>query len=527
MKTINNDELIAKLIDLKLKTANQLNKTKRAFANALKSGMPTNAELLSAYREMVKTKQIQTNDDLEKLLIKRKVRTMSGVAPVAVLTKPFPCTGKCAFCPTEKKMPKSYLSNEPAVMRAITLKFDPFKQVAERIKSLEANGHSTDKIELIVMGGTWSCLPRKYQAWFVKRCFDACNGKTSKKIFESHKLNEKAKHRIVALTLETRPDYVDQDEVDFFRTLGATKVELGVQAIDDEILKLNKRGHGVKEIIEATKLFRSAGFKICYHIMPGLPGSTPAKDLRLFKKMFSDKNFQPDFLKIYPTVVTKTAEIYKWWKAGKYKPYSEKQLFNLLVKMKQAVPDRVRIIRLIRDIPKESIAAGNIITNLREALQKKLIELNTPCKCIRCREARENIIDLKQAKLSVEKYLAADGTEYFLQFTSNDKIKLFAFLRLRLPKCTRTHGEVRGNCANTAMIREVHTYGKLVPINGNKKGGAQHQGLGTRLTNEAEKIAKQNGFSKIAVISGVGVRGFYRKLGYRLSGTYMEKSLAD
>jgi len=517
------EQFLGQLIDLKVKNPNQLNKTKRAFANAQKSGMPTNAELLALYREMVKLKKIEKNIDLEKLLLKRKVRTMSGVAPVAVLTKPFPCPGKCAFCPTEKKMPKSYLSNEPAVMRAITLKFDPFRQVFERIKALEANGHSTAKVELIIMGGTWSYFPRKYQAWFVKRCFDACNGKTSKNISDAHKLNEKAKHRIVALTLETRPDYVDQDEVDFFRKLGATKVELGVQAIDDKILKLNKRGHGVAEIISATKLFRQAGFKICYHIMPGLPGSTPATDLKLFKKMFSDKNFQPDFLKIYPTVVTRDAEIYKWWKTGKYKPYSEKQLFNLLLKMKAAVPDHVRIIRLIRDIPKESIAAGNMITNLREALQKKLIELGTPCQCIRCREAREDISDLKSAKLSIEKYPAADGTEYFLQFTSKDKLRLFAFLRLRLPANSRT--EVRGKM--DAMIREVHTYGRLVPIQGNARGAAQHQGLGTRLTAEAEKIAKAKGFSRMAVIAGVGVRGFYRKLGYRLAGTYMVKSLAD
>lgn len=510
----NHSDFILNLANQKISDLTVLNKLKRAFAAKERIGMISNADLLALYREMVKLKKIEKNPDLEKLLLKRKVRTMSGVAPVAVLTKPFPCPGKCAFCPTEKKMPKSYLSNEPAVMRAIALKFDPFKQVFERLRSLEANGHSTAKVELIIMGGTWSYFPRRYQTWFVKRCFDACNSKTSKNISGAHKLNEKSKHRIVALTLETRPDYVDQDEVDFFRSLGATKVELGVQAIDDKILKLNKRGHGVKEIIEATKLFRQAGFKICYHIMPGLPGSTPAKDLKLFKQMFNDKDFQPDFLKIYPTVVTKDALIYKWWKAGKYKPYSEKQLFNLLLKMKATVPDHVRIIRLIRDIPKESISAGNMITNLREALQKKLIELETPCRCIRCREAREDLHDLKEAKLSIEKYPAADGTEYFLQFTSKDKKKLFAFLRLRLP-----------DDSGQAMIREVHTYGRLVPIDGNAKGAAQHQGLGTRLTAEAEKIAKTKGFTGISVISGVGVRGFYRKLGYRLAGTYMVKPL--
>ncbi|MBU1131815.1 tRNA uridine(34) 5-carboxymethylaminomethyl modification radical SAM/GNAT enzyme Elp3 [Patescibacteria group bacterium] len=522
MNTENCEQLIAQLIDLKIKTADQLNKKKRAFCNAQKSGMPTNAELLGLYRKMIKLKQIAPNIEMEKMLQKRKIRTMSGVAPVAVLTKPFPCPGKCAFCPTEKQMPKSYLSNEPAVMRAIMLKFDPFKQVSARIKALEANGHATDKIELIVMGGTWSYFPRQYQSWFIKRCFDACNGKTSKNISCAHELNEKAKHRIVALTLETRPDFCDEKEIQYWRKLGATKVELGVQAIDDKILELNKRGHGVKEIISATKLFRQAGFKICYHIMPGLPGSTPAKDLKLFKQMFSDENFQPDFIKIYPTVVTKGTAIYKSWKSGKYKPYSEKQLFNLLLKMKLATPDRVRIIRLIRDIPQESISAGNKITNLRESLQKKLIEMKTPCQCIRCREAREDIKDLKQAKLFIEKFKANSATEYFLQYASPDKRKLYAFLRLRLPEKNEQNfiPEING----CAMIREIHTYGKLVPLAG-KQTGIQHSGFGTKLTEKAEELARAAGFEKMAVISGVGVRGYYKKLGYGQEGTYMTKKL--
>ncbi|KKR05958.1 MAG: Histone acetyltransferase, ELP3 family [Parcubacteria group bacterium GW2011_GWC2_39_14] len=515
-------QLIVKLANLKIKNANRLNKIKRDFANKHKVGMISNAELLSLYREMLKKKTIPQNTELEKLLQKRKIRTLSGVAPIAVLTKPYPCPGKCSYCPNEKNMPKSYLSNEPAVMRAALSKFDPHRQVLVRLRALGENGHNTDKIELIIMGGTWSYFPKAYQRNFVKRCFDACNGKVSKTLAEAQTYNETAKHRIVALTLETRPDYVTEEEVKFWRTLGATKVELGVQALDDKILMLNKRGHGVKEVTEATKLFKQAGFKVAYHMMPGLQGATPKKDFTFFKELFSNPDFQPDMLKIYPTVVTKGTGLEKAWRAHKYKPYSVKALFKLLVDIKKIIPDYVRIIRLIRDIPNESILAGNKITNLRESLQSELKKTDAYCHCIRCREAREDITKLSQAKLFIEKYQASDATEYFLQFASPNKRKLYAFLRLRLPAKTETNFIKEIN--NCALVREVHTYGRLVPI---KKAGTgiQNQGLGTQLSLEAEKIALKNGWKKIAVISGVGVRGFYRRLGYRLSGTYMTKSL--
>jgi elongator complex protein 3 len=515
-------QLIIKLANLKIKNANRLNKIKRRFANEQRVGMVSNAELLALYRTLVKKKTLKQNLELEKLLQKRKIRTLSGVAPVAVLTKPYACPGKCAFCPTEKEMPKSYLSNEPAVMRAMLTNFDPFKQVSVRIKALEENGHNTDKIELIIMGGTWSCFPKQYQSWYVRRCFEACNGWRAKSLEAAQRLNERAKHRIVALTLETRPDYVTAKEIQYWRQLGATKVELGVQIADDAILKQNLRGHGTEEIKKATKLFKQAGFKVAYHLMPNLFKATPAKDFACFKKLFSDPAYQPDFLKIYPTVVTAGSKLFKWWQQKKYKPYSDKVLFNLIVKLKQVVPDRVRIIRLIRDIPKESIEAGNIISNLRESIQAHLKEQGLFCKCIRCREARDEIKDLKKAKLFVEKYSASGADEYFLQFASPNKKKLYAFLRLRLPKLDEKNfiKEIQ----DCALIREVHTYGKLVPLKGKTKG-IQHMGLGTRLTQKAEEIAQQAGFDKMAVISGVGVRGFYRKLGYKLSGTYMLKNL--
>ncbi|MFH0988173.1 MAG: tRNA uridine(34) 5-carboxymethylaminomethyl modification radical SAM/GNAT enzyme Elp3 [Parcubacteria group bacterium] len=554
-------QLLNKIISSRANNSDRLNKLKREFARGDKAGMATNAALLKLAKRYQPALSQSTNQRINSLLIKRKIRTLSGVAPIAVLTKPFPCPGKCAYCPTEKEMPKSYLSNEPAVMRAVMTKFDPFVQVKTRLNALANNGHDTDKIELIIMGGTWSCLPKSYQTNFVKRCFDACNESTkseilavakphyggarrnppastrsnrgenkseirnskSKNLEEAQKINETANHRIVAMTMETRPDYVNGKEIKRWRELGATKVELGVQIIDDKILKSNKRGSTVDDIVRATKLFRQAGFKICYHIMPNLPGATPAVDLNNYKKLFNDSRFQPDFIKIYPTVVTKNSELYKWWRLGKYKPYSSKQLFKLLTEMKLATPEYVRIIRLIRDIPEESIVAGNKISNLRQSLQAELKKQGRQCRCIRCREAREDISGINKAKLFIGKYRASDADEYFLQFTSPDRAKLFAFLRLRLPNKDEQNfiKEIDG----CAMIREVHTYGKMAPLKRTKNKTIQHGGLGTRLTGEAERIARQNGFKKISVIAGVGVRGFYKKLGYEPAGTYLVKNL--
>lgn len=516
-------KLLEILLEKNPKTYNKLNKIKRRFASQEKiNSIITNAELLNLYKKSITKGKISKNPQLKALLKKRAIRTLSGVAPIAVLTRPNPCPGACVFCPDEKQMPKSYLSNEPAVMRAILTEFNPYDQVKTRLAALAANGHATDKIELIVMGGTWSCLPKQYQTWFIKKCFDACNEKDSTNLKQAQKLNENAKHRIVGLTLETRPDQIDENEIIRFRKLGCTKAEIGIQITDDKILKYNKRGHGVQEIVNATKLLKNAGFKIAYHFMPNLPGSNPKNDLARFKELFSNPNYQPDMLKIYPCVVTKGSELYQWWKAGKYKPYSDKKLFDLLLKIKESVPDHVRIIRLIRDIPKESIEAGNKVSNLRQNLQKALTEQNKYCKCIRCREARTNISRAKEAKLFVKKYKTKGGIEYFLQFASKNKKTLYAFLRLRLPE---NGNDFIPELKNAALIREIHTYGRLVPIAQKTVKAAQHLGLGKKLMKKAEDIAKKQGYGKMAVISGIGVRAYYKKLGYKLQGTYMTKSL--
>jgi len=524
--------IVTKLIKAKITSQYDLNLKVRQFAGSFKIAPPEKIKLLSAYHKLLKHGSIKRQEKLEKLLKKREIRTLSGVAPIAVLTKPYQCPGQCVFCPSENKMPKSYLANEPAVMRAILCKFDPFKQVKLRLAALKMTGHDTDKCELIVMGGTWSYLPKKYQDWFIKRCFDGFNGKVArlgrgqaKNLAQAQKWNEKAKFRVIGLTLETRPDYINVAEIKRMRELGCTRCEIGVQTIDDKILKLNKRGHLVEQTIKATKLLKDAGFKISYHLMPNLPGSNPAKDLAMFKKIFSDQNFQPDMLKIYPCVVTKTSELYKWLKHGKYKPYSDKQLLELLIKIKKIIPPYVRISRLIRDIPQESILAGNKISNLRQLIQEEFKRTGQVCQCIRCREARSQTFSLKGLKLKIRKYKASQGLEYFLSYESKDNKTLFAFLRLRISKnpdqeLLKALPELK----DAAMIREVHTYGQLIPIKSKLKA-VQHLGLGKRLILEAEKISQKHGFKKIAVISGIGVREYYKRLGYHMENSYMVKNL--
>ncbi|MFA5248592.1 MAG: tRNA uridine(34) 5-carboxymethylaminomethyl modification radical SAM/GNAT enzyme Elp3 [Patescibacteria group bacterium] len=530
-------EIILKIVKNKPKSIEELSKLKRVLAKKYNISVLRHSDILKGYRSLVAENLIKKDEKFEDLLRKRAVRTLSGVAPVAVLTKPFACPGKCAYCPHEKDVPTSYLSNEPAVMRAIRNKYSPFKQVWSRLESLDATGHRPEKIELIVIGGTWSVLPRAYKYWFIKECFRAANnyklsiinyksaGKPRGNIFEiekelllEQKKNEKAKYKIIGLTLETRPDYINEKELIEMRDLGATRVELGVQAVDDKILEKNKRGHGVDKISEATALLRAFGFKVTYHLMPGLPGATAKKDLELFKKIFTDPRFQPDQIKFYPTVVTRGSLLYKWWKAGLYKPYSGKVLENLIIECKKVIPPYVRVLRLIRDIPGESIVAGNLITNLRQVMQQK----GAVCGCIRCRECREKKISEKNIKINILKYEASGGMEYFISADSLDGKTLYGFCRLRLPELSINDGKFKF-LNSSAIVRELHVYGELVPTGGKKK--TQHFGLGQRLLKQAEKISKENNFKNIAVISGIGARGYYKKFGYKMKSGYLVKGL--
>jgi len=531
--------LTKQIIKRKLKSRNELFGLKRNAILKFKiANFPKNSEILKYYRNNYRKRTKNLDLYFEHLLKVAPIRSLSGIAAVTVLTKPYQCPGKCLYCPNEPGMPKSYLPEEPAAARAYTLKFNPYLQVKKRIESLETQGHKADKIELIILGGTWSFYPKQYQTWFIRRCFEAANEAnteqtqnlrreiTRKKLKEAQRENETAKHRVIGLTIETRPDYINKTEIKRMRRLGVTRIELGVQSVYDNILYFNRRGHNVSATIKATKLLKDAGFKINYHIMLDLPGSNAKKDEKMFEILFSDERFQPDWLKIYPTSVIKTALLYQLWKDKKYQPYTNKELTQLLIRIKQKIPSYVRITRLIRDIPLQNIVAGSEVSNLRQDIQKEMARRNLTCKCIRCREIREENFD-KNIKLIRRDYSASDGKEIFLSFEDNEEKHLYALLRLRIPSqhfSKKDHYIKELN--NCALIRELHTYGNTMPLGEFRKIASQHKGLGKKLMKETEKIVKKEfDIKKIAVISGIGVKEYYRKLGYKLEGTYMIKNL--
>jgi len=515
---------------------------KRVVAGRLRSRLPATSALRRAYFRLIAVWPERRSPRLERILTRREVRSMSGVAVVTVLTKPWPCPGRCTYCPTEARMPKSYLANEPAAMRALALKFEPWRQVTFRLRSLAANGHPVDKIELIVKGGTWSAYPWKYQQWFIKRCFDACDQldarrrRRSASLAEAQKINETAGHRVIGLTLETRPDRITPAEVARLRALGCTRVELGVQTVDDRVLALVRRGHDAAAVAAAVRLLKAAGFKTDFHLMPQLPGATPASDLRSLRRIFSDAAFRPDMVKIYPCVVLKSAELYRSWRDGSFVPYPDKKLIELLIKFKTEVPRYCRISRLVRDIPSTSIVAGNPVTNLRQVLRALMDQRGLRCHCLRCREIGHAAKDdprllLAPPRLFDETYESAGGTEHFLSYEDARRRAVFAFCRMRLPGSAAAGDrvdELQGlmpEVRDAAFLRELHTYGHLVPIDTNEAEASQHKGWGKKLMAEAERLARRAGFKKMAVISGIGVRGYYRKLGYRLQGTYMVKAI--
>lgn len=497
---------------------------------------------------------------LEKLLTKRSVRTISGVSPIGILTKAYPCPGQCVYCPTEDKMPKSYMSHQPAAARAVRNHFHPFKQVHNRMMALHESGHPISKLEVIVMGGTWSFLPPLYQNWYIRKCFEAANTfstdtekssslqKQKKSLPALQKINETASCRIIGLTLETRPDFINEKELHRMRQYGCTRIEIGVQTLDDEVQKLTKRGHFTSHVIRAMKLMKDYGFKICFHLMPGLPGSSIEKDLKWMKEVFENPDFRPDFVKIYPCVVVETAELKKWWDEGRYQPLRDRELIKLLVRWQVFVPEWVRIMRLMRDIPVSHILDGARFSNLRQILQsqpQKLREIvgedfykkhhldrvGYPCRDIRSREIGfadlEKNPELKDITpvLVRRDYEASGGKECFLSFESPDKKYLFALLRLRRPAPDFEPQFFRSVLKNSALIREVHSYGGEISI-GDQEGLGQHRGLGKKLIEKAEKIAREEWkMNRISIIAGVGTREYYRKWNYKLQNTYMTKKL--
>lgn len=437
---------------------------------------------------------------INKFLTKTKVRSQSGIVSLSLFTKGAGCSFNCLYCPKENDLPKSYFSDEPGIKRAIRNNFDPFEQTKERLAALELSNHPLDKIEILIKGGTFSFYPKNYRENFVKRIFEAVNGKRASSLLKAQKANETAKKRIIGINIETRPDYINLEEIEFLRFLGVTQVEIGVQALDDKILQSINRGHNVEAVKKATFLLKEAGFKVGYHLMLNLPETSPQKDLLLLKKVFT-KDFSPDHLKVYPTVVTKYAKLAELYQKGQYLPYSLPQLIEVLRKFKaNIVPKWVRIGRLTRDITVQMIAGPDIPSNLRETLKIK-------CNCIRCREIKGQKVT-GRVKLETTPYPASQGKESFLEFT-DEADHCLGFLRLRLTKNSK------------AVVRELHVYGQAVPIGAKNTKAVQHQNLGKKLLQKAENIAKDHGLKEIFVISGIGARPYYRKFGYKLKGTYM------
>ncbi|MBT5016131.1 tRNA uridine(34) 5-carboxymethylaminomethyl modification radical SAM/GNAT enzyme Elp3 [Candidatus Peregrinibacteria bacterium] len=497
---------------------------KNNFAKRHKKSTLANYNIVKTYHALVKNGQLQEDPEFLKRFRKRKIRSLSGVSVITVLTKPWYCPGKCVFCPTEKDMPKSYLSNEPGAMRAVLNDFDPTRQIKTRLRSLQNQGHPTDKVEIIVLGGTFSAYPHAYQTAFIRNLYNALNGTNFRSLKKAQKYNETTTHRCIALSLETRPDHITKNELRRFRQLGCTKLQIGIQSIYDDVLKLNKRGETVEQGIKAVELARDAGFKFSFHIMPNLPGSTPERDYQMMEQLFKDPAYKPDFLKLYPCTVVPYSELEKWWERGEYQPYDDDTLLKLIIKSKKLVPEYCRIDRLVRDIPGESILAGNLSTNLRQLIQIK--EKKPICRCIRCREIRNDTVNPKNISLKVQEFEAAHGQEFFLTYDDTKKDKLLSLLRLRFPSYLLGNKKhFISELQNAAIIREIHTYGFQVEIGKTNKNASQHLGLGRKLLKKAEQITKKAGFNKIAVIASIGTREYYRKFGYHLEGTYMVKSL--
>ncbi|MBX3082660.1 MAG: tRNA uridine(34) 5-carboxymethylaminomethyl modification radical SAM/GNAT enzyme Elp3 [Anaerolineae bacterium] len=558
-----------------------------------------NDDLIYAYRELAGQHGLPPFDSSVLQALRMKpVRTSSGVTTVTVLTKPFPCPGECIFCPNDVRMPKSYLSDEPGAQRAELNGFDPYLQTYMRLTAYHKIGHPTDKIEVIVLGGTWSFYPETYQLWFIKRIFDALhdfgNGidrmpevrallesqsqfkpdvqntdlaahidgtslhHTYNQVVQSiykdemyrsreqahqiaaglsertpitefatwaeleaaHRENEDADCRCVGLVIETRPDHISVDEVLRIRRLGCTKVQIGFQSLNDEVLRKNRRGHAVAATRRAVKLLRQAGFKIHAHWMPNLYGSDVTSDIEDYHLLFNDADFRPDELKIYPCSLLESAELMQRYQDGSWRPYTQDELITVLKECFRTTPEYVRLTRVIRDIPGTDIVVGNKLTNLRQLVEDALAKQGERSRDIRAREIGAKELDVNSLSFDEQWYVSSIGEEVFLQFITPSR-QIAGFLRLSLPTEPAITDELQG----AAMIREVHVYGQAVNIGETSPGRAQHAGLGTQLIERAAEIAAQRGYANLAVISAIGTRGYYRKRGFEDGSLYQLRSL--
>lgn len=555
------------------------------------------SELIYAYRELAGTHDLPAySDEMLQRLRRKPMRTISGVTPVTILTKPFPCPGTCIFCPNDVRMPKSYLSDEPGAQRAEQNAFDPYLQTYARLLTYYNNGHPTDKIELIILGGTWSFYPESYQIWFIKRTFDALHdfgngvdrregveaalreksqlhperntihvtlhgldmGRSYNQVVQtiyrdemrrSHELaqavaedaalrspvdeyatweeleaahcyNETAACRCVGLVVETRPDHISMEEVLRIRRLGCTKVQIGFQSLNDVVLRANKRGHDVAATRRAVRLLRQAGFKIHAHWMPNLYGSSPEADIEDYRRMFEDADFCPDELKVYPCSLIESAELMQRYEDGSWQPYTHDELLHVLVECFQNTPEYCRLTRVIRDIPSTDIVSGNQLTNFRQIVEHALAKDGKRSPDIRGREIRNRDVDTDELYLDELWYDSSVGREVFLQFITKER-DIAAFLRLALP----TEAPIMPELENAAMIREIHVYGQSLEIGESAPGRAQHLGLGKQLIERAVALAAQHGYAKLAVISAIGTREYYRKRGFEDGQLYQLRDL--
>ena len=499
-------------------------------------GLYSKANLIAGYRHLVAEGDLDADPVIMRRIRMKPMRTQSGVAPVTVLTAPAGCPGKCIFCPDDWRMPKSYIYDEPGCQRAERDGFDPFKQTLGRIESFESIGHDADKVELLILGGTWSAYGKEYREWFTQRCFDAMNAagdphfSPSASLEDAQLRNVSAAHRNVGLVVETRPDWVTPDEIRHLRKLGVTKVQIGVQSLDDQILVLNKRGHDVQSVRDALGLLRTAGFKLHLHWMPNLFGATPAQDRADFARFFDDPAIRPDELKIYPCSLIADTALYTEWEAGNYHPYTLDELVALLADVKPTIPPYTRVNRLFRDIPAHHIQDGVKVSNLREVVHEELRARGTRCGCIRCREIKRRRITEDELVLTVHAYDTDLTTEHFLEFTTSPTSAepglIAGFLRLSLPKAPGVGSRAFiDEIHNTAMIREVHVYGPALSLGDERPGAPQHVGLGTRLMAAAKVISRDAGFTRMSVIAATGTRAYYAGRGFEQGELYMHTSL--
>ncbi|MBD3312673.1 tRNA uridine(34) 5-carboxymethylaminomethyl modification radical SAM/GNAT enzyme Elp3 [archaeon] len=455
------------------------------------------------YSEVLKHVKKKTS---RRLLRKKPTRSLSGVSVVALMCKPHNCPGECTYCPRGEGAPQSYTGNEPAAMRAANNDYGPYKQVRDRLEQYEATGHDSTKIELIVMGGTFLSTPVSYQEEFMKGAYQALNKSNTNNLDKLKKENESAVHRCVALTFETRPDTCSEEHIARMVYYGGTRCELGCQSVYDDVLRKVNRGHGVKCTKDAIKRLKNAGFKVDLHLMPGLPGSSFKRDVKMFKKVFSDQGFMPDGLKIYPCLVMEGTELYEDWQRGDYQPLSDEQAAKMIAKGLEQTPPWVRVKRVMRDIPTTLVSAGPRKSNLRQLAWK---QMSVKCNCIRCRETGRKR-EASEASLSIIEYKASGGREFFISYEDFNTASLIGFARLRL--------------SSEAFLRELHVYGNTTPV-GAKSVSWQHKGYGSKLLREAEETAKSKGYDKLRVLSGAGVRGYYKNHDYVLRNDYMVKRL--